>query len=115
MNEISFKNWYAMSDQELIADIGAFVRYHRLANNKSQEQLAHEAGISRSTLSLLERGESVTLDTLIRLLRVLDQLYVLEVFDVQEEISPLELAKAEQKQRIRAQKTIKTDSLDSDW
>ena len=36
------------------------------------------------TLSLLERGETVTVTTLIQVLRVLDQLSVLHVFEVRE-------------------------------
>lgn len=91
-----------MSDQALMARIGAFVRHHRLEGNKSQDVLAHEAGISRSTLSLLERGETVTLATLIQVLRVLDQLQVMEAFEVRPVVSPLALARAEQEKRRRA-------------
>ena len=47
-----------------------------------------DAGISRSTLSLLERGETVTLSTLIQVLRVLGQLNIMQAFTVQQNISP---------------------------
>ncbi len=104
MNDKSLKNWYSMSDGALAAHIGAFVRHNRLLHNKSQQALSHDAGISRSTLSLLERGETVTLATLIQVLRVLDQLQVLEAFDVKQSISPLALAKAERAHRKRATK-----------
>jgi DNA-binding Xre family transcriptional regulator len=50
--------------------------------------LSHEAGISRSTLSLLERGETVTLATLLQVLRVLDQLQMMDAFVVEPRISP---------------------------
>ena len=91
-----------MNDKGLASHIGDFVKYHRLEQNKTQEVLANSAGISRSTLSLLERGETVTLATLIQVLRVLDQLHVMEAFVVQKSISPLALAKIEQEKRIRA-------------
>jgi len=55
MNDISFTNWNAMCDKALSQQIGAFLRHHRLQQNKTQSELAHAAGISRSTLSLLER------------------------------------------------------------
>ena len=45
----------------LAAHVGAFIKHHRLDQNKTQDVLANEAGISRSTLRLLERGETVTL------------------------------------------------------
>ena len=70
MPDISFSNWISMNDKALAAHIGAFVKHHRLKQNKTQDVLANAAGISRSTLSLLERGETVTLATLIQVLRV---------------------------------------------
>lgn len=104
-----------MSDQALAAHIGAFVKHHRLDQNKTQDVLSHEAGISRSTLSLLERGETVTLATLIQVLRVLDQLQVMDAFEVQQRISPLALAKAEQGKRKRARNTKSQNPEKSDW
>ena len=104
-----------MSDKALTMQIGAFIRYHRLEKNKTQDALAYEAGISRSTLSLLERGETVTLATLIRVLRILDQLQVMDAFDISETISPLMLAKAEKEKRIRARNSKSDISEKSDW
>ncbi|MDZ4808655.1 MAG: helix-turn-helix transcriptional regulator [Bacteroidota bacterium] len=92
-----------MSDKALAAHIGAFIRYHRLNQNITQNTLSHSAGISRSTLSLLERGDTVTMATLIQVLRVLDQLHVMEVFKVDRTPSPLSLVKMHKniKQRAR--------------
>lgn len=86
----------------MLADIGRFVQQHRLNQNRSQEDVATAAGISRSTLSLLERGEVVRLDTFIQVLRVLDLLHVLSVFEVEEQISPVAYAKMKKDQRQRA-------------
>ena len=102
MNEISYDNWNAMSDKALIKQIGKFVQWHRLNQNKSQEQVAEAAGMSRSTLSLLERGEKVRIDSLIQVLRVLDLLYIMDVFKIKEQISPLEYAKLQKNQRKQA-------------
>lgn len=102
MNDKSFKNWDSMSDVALTQQIGAFIKHHRMQQNKTQDQLALEAGISRSTLSLLERGETVTLATLIQVLRVLDQLKVMDAFEVKEQISPLVMAKLQSRKRQRA-------------
>lgn len=102
MTENSFTNWVAMNDKALLEHIGAFVRHHRMEKNKTQDELAEAAGISRSTLSLLERGETVLLSTLIQVLRVLDKLNVLDVFQVHETLSPLKLAKLQKEKRLRA-------------
>lgn len=115
MTDIPYKMWHSMSDHTLAVHIGAFVKHHRLQQNKTQEALSHAAGISRSTLSLLERGEAVTLPTLIQVLRVLDQLQVMDAFVVEQHISPLALAKAEQQKRKRARKTSSNLPEKSDW
>lgn len=91
-----------MSDDALAIQIGEFIKNKRLEQNKTQDALSAAAGISRSTLSLLERGETVTLATLLQVLRVLDQLQVMEFFTIQQTISPLALVKMEKNKRRRA-------------
>lgn len=115
MNDKPLREWHALSDQALAIHIGAFVKHHRLEQNKTQDVLSHEAGISRSTLSLLERGEAVTLATLLQALRVLNQLQVMDAFEVEQRISPLALAKAEQGKRKRARNPQAKDPEKSDW
>jgi len=115
MTDTSFNNWISMSDQALAAHIGSFVKHHRLEQNRTQDALSHDAGISRSTLSLLERGETVTLATLIQVLRVLGQLDVMQAFTVEQRVSPLALAKAEMNKRKRARNTQTSDPKSSDW
>jgi transcriptional regulator with XRE-family HTH domain len=115
MNDKAFKDWHSMSDHALAAHIGVFVKHHRLEQNKTQDILSHEAGISRSTLSLLERGEAVTLATLIQVLRVLNQLQIMDAFEVHQRISPLALAKAELEKRKRARNNKTKGPDKSDW
>ncbi len=115
MTDTSFNNWISMSDQALAAHIGSFVKHHRLEQNRTQDALSHDAGISRSTLSLLERGETVTLATLIQVLRVLGQLDVMQVFTVEQRVSPLALAKAEMNKRKRARNTQPSAPKATDW
>ncbi len=93
-----------LSDLAILQQLGAFVKHHRIAQQKSQDQLASDAGISRSTLSLLERGEKVNLITLIQVLRVLNQLQWLAQFEISQTISPIEylkLQKKQERQRVR--------------
>ncbi len=115
MTEESFTSWPSMSDKALAGHIGAFVRHHRLEQNKTQDALAHAAGISRSTLSLLERGETVTLNTLLQVLRVLEQLQVMEAFVVEQRISPLALAKMQKEKRQRARGKQSGNTTENEW
>lgn len=112
----SNKNWLAMSDMAIAESIGDFIKHHRLQQNKTQQQIASDAGINRSTLVQLEYGKKINLFTLIRVLRVLNLLYVMDAFQVQEQISPLQLAKAEQRKRKRARNTDNDNTQQStDW
>ncbi len=104
-----------MSDKALVKHIGAFIKHHRVEQNKTQDVLANEAGISRSTLSLLERGETVTLATLIQVLRVLDLLQILDSFNIQESVSPLAMAKMTKGKRKRASGKRKDAQDEMDW
>ncbi|MDL2323339.1 helix-turn-helix domain-containing protein [Bacteroidales bacterium OttesenSCG-928-A17] len=101
MNDISYNTWNAMSDAAISQKIGKFIKHHRVKQNKTQSELAMEAGISRSTLSLLERGQTVTVATLIQVLRMLDQLQVLDGFQILYQTSPLLLARVQEREMKR--------------
>ena len=100
MNDIS--NIINKSDSAILAQMGGFIKQRRIKMDLTQNELADKAAISRSTLSMIERGENIALTTLIKILRILDALYVLESFQTVEELSPLQLAKGEKKPRQRA-------------
>ncbi|GMU85162.1 MAG: hypothetical protein AMXMBFR48_04040 [Ignavibacteriales bacterium] len=114
MTDKSYIIWSSMTDDALTEHIGSFVKHHRLEQNIPQQELAEKAAISRSTLALLERGNPVTLATLIRVLRVLGLLRVMDAFVIDKKISPLALAKMEQKKRKRANKSGNA-SEESQW
>ncbi len=115
MNDKSYTNWNSKSDKALAEHIGQFVKEKRMEQNKTQEALANAAGISRSTLSLLERGETVTLATFLQVLRVLDQLQVLEAFTIPVSFSPIQIAKLEMKKRKRVSGRNDSNKTTSDW
>lgn len=108
-------DWLAMSDGALVKTIGAFIRHHRIAQNRTQQEVADNAGINRTTLSFLEKGDKVNIASLIQVLRVLDLLYIMDVFKIEEQISPIELAKLEQRKRRRARNKKDSDKPKSDW
>lgn len=102
MSDNAYTQWSEMSDKALLQTIGSYIQSQRLNQNKTQASVAAAANVSRSTLSLLERGEIVRMDSLIRVLRVLDLLHVMDAFTIQDEISPLEYAKLKKKKRKQA-------------
>lgn len=113
MNDNSYINWIEMSDDSLSETIGRFIKHHRLNQNKSQAEISEMAGISRSTLSLSEKGKKINLNSLIKILRVLDLLYIMDVFKVKTEISPIEYAKIQKNKRHRASSKSKNNNKEN--
>ena len=108
MSEFSnTKDWYGMSDSAIIREVAAFLKQTRLKKNYTQEELAEKAGINRTTISDLEHGRAISLTTFIQLLRALEQLDMLDPFTEKNTISPLLMAKLEEKKRKRASSSKK--------
>jgi len=108
-------NWTAMSDRAIIGAVGAFLKQQRLNQNKTQAQIAQNAGLNRWTLSQIENGEAISMTSFIQILRALDLLNLLDIFKIETQVSPLELAKLERQKRLRA-RNKKTDQLpESNW
>jgi transcriptional regulator with XRE-family HTH domain len=103
MNEIT--NILSYSDDAILKEVCNFVKQRRIDQHLTQQELAKSAAVSRSTISLLERGENISLINLIKILRILDALYVFEQFHVKPQVSPMLLAKEAQKKRKRVYHT----------
>ena len=76
----------ALSDNAIVETISAFIKHHRLEQNKTQTQLATEAGINRSTLVEFEKGQRANMITFIQLLRALNLLHILKQFEIQQTV-----------------------------
>ena len=97
----------ALSDSRIAEKIGEYVRYRRIERNMSQDELAMAAGLSRPTISLMERGMMANINNLIKVLRALDSLYVFETFEVPQSLSPMQLLKLQEDQKKRSSKKRK--------
>jgi transcriptional regulator with XRE-family HTH domain len=116
--EKAVKYWYAMSDPAILEVLGNFIKQTRLQQNKTQRQVAEAAGINRSTMVQVENGGGGTLLSFIQIVRALEQLQLFQNFEIrQPQLSPLQLAKIDQKKRQRAsnKKTTSTEKPKSDW
>ena len=110
--EKAIKQWYAMSDPAILEVLGNFIQQTRLQQNKTQQQVAAAAGINRSTIVQIEKGGGGTLLSFIQIVRALEQLQLFQNFEVkQQQLSPLQLAKIDQKKRQRAS----NKKAKSDW
>lgn len=90
------------SDDAVLGELGRRLARTRLERNVSQEQLATEAGVSKSTVERIESGRSVKLASFVRILRALGQLDVLDRLIPEPLPSPVERVRRQGRQRKRA-------------
>ncbi len=108
-------NWKALTDKAIIQEIGSFIKHHRLQQNKTQANIASQSGLNRWTISQLENGEAISLQSLIQILRALDLLHIFDTFKMEKQLSPLQLAKLEHHQRKRATSTNIKRDIEEKW
>lgn len=68
-----------LTDSAILEELGERLRNFRLDLNFSQTELAREAKISLNTIIRMESGLSTQLSNLLKVLRALDQLPILEI------------------------------------
>jgi transcriptional regulator with XRE-family HTH domain len=85
------------TDAAVLAELGRRLERHRLERNWTQAEMAAEAGIGQATVQRAERGESVQMTSMIKLLRTLGLLGGLDLA-VPESID-LPIAQLEREQR----------------
>lgn len=99
--------------EELEADLGRQVEALRLSQNRNQSQIAEEAGVSRRTITRLENGEGVSLDTFIRVLRALGAVDRLQALLPDPTVSPIERVRLQGRSRKHARP--RSDSQAAPW
>jgi transcriptional regulator with XRE-family HTH domain len=68
-----------MTDAAVLSELGSRLERHRLARNWTQAELALQAGLGQATVQRAERGQSVQLTSLVKLLRTLELLGALDM------------------------------------
>lgn len=95
-----------LTDAALLEELGSRVAAARLKRNLTQLAVAREAGVSRNTVERLERGVSVDLKLLVRVLRALSLLNQFFAGIPADEPSPMALLKAQGRKRQRARAAV---------
>jgi len=90
------------TDSAILKELGNRLARVRIRRNMTQASLAKQAGISKPTLERIEAGRDAQVSSLIRLLRVLDMLSVLDDTIPAAKASPMERLRTGGKTRKRA-------------
>ncbi len=90
------------STASVLAELGERIRRQRLNLNITQGALATKAGVGRSVIQKIERGDTCMLDGWLEVLRALGVLDQLDAFLPDPGISPVQVAKLQGRERKRA-------------
>jgi transcriptional regulator with XRE-family HTH domain len=97
----------AQTDAAVLAELGLRIARHRLERNWTQADLAREAGVGQATVQRVERGRSVQMTSMTKLLRTLGLLEALDAAipeSVRLPIAELEREQRRTRRRARARR-----------
>ncbi len=105
------------SSEEVEIALGRQIEALRLAKNINQTKLAKSAGVSRRTITRLENGGGVSLDTFIRIMRALGVADNLASLLPNPSVRPIERVrmKGRQRQRARTPSKSSANKKASEW
>jgi transcriptional regulator with XRE-family HTH domain len=96
----------AVTNAAVIGELGSRLERHRLAHNWTQAELAARAGLGQATVQRAERGESVQMTSMVKLLRTLGLLEGLDLAVPQSiELPIAQLEREQRRGRRRARGT----------
>lgn len=104
-----YHDYQLASPEQSIQFLGHQLEQLRLSKNLSQTAVAANAGVSRRTITRMEAGATVSLDTFIRVLKVYEVADRLTTLFPAQSVRPMERVKLGGKQRKRASSGAKTN------
>lgn len=106
---------FEATPEEIEAELGRRLEKLRLGRNINQTQLAEEAGVSRRTITRLENGGGVSLDTLIRVMTALGLADRLATLLPDPGVRPIERVRLKGRERRRARPKAKPPAAEWSW
>ncbi|NOX09114.1 MAG: helix-turn-helix transcriptional regulator [Gammaproteobacteria bacterium] len=102
-------NFYSMTNKAIAEALGQRIEQLRLEQNRTQQQIADEVGLSRVSYRKLVTGQA-KFENIIAVLRVLGKLDLVEQFIPEVTFSPMEQLKLQGKKRRRAKSATTSKS-----
>lgn len=107
-----------LTDAAVLSALGRRLARHRLERNWTQAELAAAAGVGQATVQRAERGESVQMTSMVKLLRALELLGGLDAAvpeSIELPIAKLEREQRKLRKRARARRNPRTDPRSQSW
>ena len=100
----------ARSSRQIVAELCTQLEQIRISRNMSQKALAASARVSRSTLTRMANGQSLSLDSFVRIMQALDLDEHLATLLPYPTIRPVERLRFDGQQRKRASRPRRDDA-----
>lgn len=100
-------DWYSLTNARIETIVGERLKNLRLEYNITQNDLAKKTGLSRVSISKIERGKGVNLSSLIEIMRGLRVLENINYLIPEQEISPIEIIRLKNKTKKKRASTKK--------
>ena len=104
-----------LTDETVLIEIGRRIARHRLDYQLTQAEMAEQTGVSKRTIERIEAGASAQLQTIIRILRLLDLLPGLDRLIPEAGPRPMDLLRLKGKTRQRASSARRPDRSGKPW
>jgi transcriptional regulator with XRE-family HTH domain len=107
-----------LTDAAVLAALGRRLAEHRLERNWTQAELAAVAGVGQATVQRAERGESVQMTSMVKLLRALELLGGLDAAvpeSIELPIARIERERRTRRKRARARRDHDADTRSRPW
>lgn len=104
-----------LSDETILAEVGARIAHHRLSLHLTQAELAEQAGLGKRTLERVEAGASTQMVSLVRIFRALELLSSLDIAIPEAQAGPMELLRLKGKTRRRASAKKDSNQSNDTW
>lgn len=112
-------DFYSLTDAQILQKIGSRLKSIRLKQNMTQQELSNQSMVSVSTIKKIEDGQINSFDSLLRLMRILGKLDLLQELTEEEKLSPNEyyamVNSVKKHQRKRARSSKKKIVEESEW
>jgi transcriptional regulator with XRE-family HTH domain len=96
-----------LTDEAIQKHVGERVKQLRLRKNLTQDQLAKDSGVGKSTIERFEKGHSIQLNSFIRILRSVGKLDELIDLIPDQTASPMEMLMREEPTKYRVSRVNK--------
>lgn len=106
------------TDSAVLAELGRRLERQRLERNWTQAEMATQAGIGQATVQRAERGQSVQMTSMIKLLRALELLAALDLAvpeSIELPIAQLERQRRRTRRRASKRRGRPAESRERPW